>query len=697
MANWTVSQGTVNASTGVVLGTSNIVDLTISNINSGYYNLAAENFKVGGASESSTNTWAGGNVDSQVDYVVFSTNVDTSGNSLNTVNARVHLKSYVSFTADTTVYVDIDEKTSNAPATSIQRNVCLTTMWGYTVPSQVSFVGSGYTYAVNDPVGAIPAGTLLDNGVDTFTPATGVVSFKHNGTVDSGSQYLVVDITFTRQGAKYFKGYAADEQSPSISWAGLTTNNMDYSGSYVEEITPTVGFVQGSDGDQAYTSFNVKIYYTPPSEYGPLAEEDMCSKVHTAEILFDMGKPPEPSGINVSNQINTVSFESDISSTGGTQEIVVKGSANTSYTMQVIGSGAKETYGATSYYNFVSDKFVASPTKQRVFTTNSLGKNTHYVRFPAVSSDTRYDILIGSSGSSTLLSAIPTTFGKSIVTQHGTRTLTISPTKINTGKYGTLPTASNANGGVISRRSRFIGNKYPSAKTKTIFANCAKAVTAGKTLVLTKVNNDIKPGMIVNTPFQGSGVAHLTTVAKVKGNRIVLSANATVAAGARVRFDLNNNALSPFSFTIQTGSNTLSFGAGQITSSPNAIAGLAGVVRQVVNGGVSASATVNLVDIEGVVVGMTISGPSIPVGTTVAAIDRPNDRFTASTPVTIPATTKAPRETLTFKLANPLDVALVHAHAVIDTTATLTGYVMVKDISTNVSVALLVDNVVGTD
>ena len=90
MANWTVSSWTNSETQGdnVTAGSmATYADLTITP-NTGYV-ISATDFKIGGATESPTNTWTGGNVDSEIYKVVFS-DIGTAGTLANTVRARVH-------------------------------------------------------------------------------------------------------------------------------------------------------------------------------------------------------------------------------------------------------------------------------------------------------------------------------------------------------------------------------------------------------------------------------------------------------------------------------------------------------------------------------------------------------------------------------------------------------------------------------
>ena len=59
MANWTVSESSVATTQGVTVSSDVVLTITP---NSGYV-VAASNFKIGGASNTATNEWTGGNED----------------------------------------------------------------------------------------------------------------------------------------------------------------------------------------------------------------------------------------------------------------------------------------------------------------------------------------------------------------------------------------------------------------------------------------------------------------------------------------------------------------------------------------------------------------------------------------------------------------------------------------------------------
>ena len=84
MANWTVSTTTQSIASGASVSAD--VVLTITPL-SGYV-ISASQFKIGGATNTSGNIWAGGNVDIGVNTVTFA-DTGTAGTVGNTVTATV--------------------------------------------------------------------------------------------------------------------------------------------------------------------------------------------------------------------------------------------------------------------------------------------------------------------------------------------------------------------------------------------------------------------------------------------------------------------------------------------------------------------------------------------------------------------------------------------------------------------------------
>ena len=120
MANWTVTDSTSNVTGGATVN-AGTVDLTISPV--APYTISASLFKIGGASNSATNEWTGGNVDTNITKVVFS-DLGTAGDPNNTVRARIHHGSFTMPTSNRNIYIDIDTIEATEP-TLEKRNVCI--------------------------------------------------------------------------------------------------------------------------------------------------------------------------------------------------------------------------------------------------------------------------------------------------------------------------------------------------------------------------------------------------------------------------------------------------------------------------------------------------------------------------------------------------------------------------------------------
>ena len=114
MANWTVASDSVSILHGTSVSANTEFDLVISNIVNGVYtgyDLSADNFKIGGASQGSgstvlENTWTGGNVDTGIAKVVFS-DIGTAGDPANTVNAKVFTGAFNADANTQELFVDI--------------------------------------------------------------------------------------------------------------------------------------------------------------------------------------------------------------------------------------------------------------------------------------------------------------------------------------------------------------------------------------------------------------------------------------------------------------------------------------------------------------------------------------------------------------------------------------------------------------
>ena len=143
MANWTLSESSVATTV------SSDVVLTITP-NSGYV-VAASNFKIGGASNTATNEWTGGNVDIGVNKVTFA-DTGTANTVGNTVTATVNFDETDSGQSGATVGSSITLEVYPEGATSgdtyfsgtaFVTGLTINSSFDGIVESELSFQGSG--------------------------------------------------------------------------------------------------------------------------------------------------------------------------------------------------------------------------------------------------------------------------------------------------------------------------------------------------------------------------------------------------------------------------------------------------------------------------------------------------------------------------------------------------------------------------
>lgn len=698
MANWIVTPATYSIQPNTLIGFNQSVNLTISNAEGSNYILTAENFKIGGASESPTNTWTGGNVDSEVEKVIFTSNSD------NTVNAQVVFFPNNQFTASETVYVDIDENDIKPPLEANQRNVCLEVTWPYSTD-----VGDGteaYTYVINDPEGGIAAGTLLDDGT-----TNGLVRTKHSGLVTIGETTIVADITFTRANDNYFLG-SDEDQSASVTFLNL----LEYDGYYSYEITNTIGFIAGSSGDEGILSFNVKISYTPPIEYNTVNESDFCALGHIGDLRFDMGQKSQDGSGLITTTINNVSVlgitrsQPELDADGGIFTVVVEGTANTEYEFDIISTesltSSAPLKGGEPFYNSALQVFQDKRTRQ-VYTTNSLGKGYHYLKLGSTTSDKRYDIGLRSSSGSTMGASTPALFTKPFsLIQRGLRTITIAPEKITAAsKYGSIP--STQTGSVSAEIKRKFKVKYTddgfigvSDSNYPVVTTVAKNKSSGSTSIpIRDYVGNITPGMFVYTPFNGSIIPHKTKVVRLRKNgKVAVISNAitgTLTKETELHFTQNKADIVPFSFTIQNGGNTLSAVTDPATLRKTIFQGRTVDVSIPTECSNTEAVAFNTGDSDKIKVGAKVSGKGILPNTVVASINRGGNSIALNKIHNIAANT-----ILTFDLTDTDeelgDVELLHVQTNVSGTAVVTGYLQVGEIKNNVTVPLLIDRAVAT-
>jgi len=560
---WTVTQGTTNATSNTIVGDGVVVNLTIQNNPDGNYILVAENFKIGNAAQTgSTNEWVGGNVDTFVEKVTFSTNSD------NTVNAAVKLAQESFFQEDTTLFVDIDQ--IDIPLQDNNRQACLKTAWTFDIgDSDPTNESALYGYEVHD----VDGGNIVETQSSTGS-ASAPVFFRHSGSVVDGEQSLIANITFTRLNNAFFLGNADSETAPYIIWSMV--NQTGYGQNYTEEFTYTTGNLSDTDPTQVITSFNVKIKYTPPEDIDYNDEANFCSLQHLAIIKFDI--QAQSSGI-IENQIKSLDVVEEIGSTATNVIATVRGSKNTAYQLSVIQTAALDSsvLAAKPYYDFYDNAFRAF-NNVRTYSTGSSGVVKHSISIPNTSSDKRYDIRVLPSGTTEVVTSALS--GKSL-TQFSDYKSSVNLTSgFTSDNFGTITT----DGFTIRRprRSKTISAK--SSYTSVLQFKNIGAVAVSSKIVVEDASR-LSPGMLVFSAFTqfssggNHGIPHNTKIKSIRGNNIILTNSAREIADQEVlSFVPNTSDIVAFDLTIPKKALTVSTDAASSGKTYLDVANTAGIV-----------------------------------------------------------------------------------------------------------------------
>jgi hypothetical protein len=360
------------------------------------------------------------------------------------------------------------------------------------------------------------------------------------------------------------------------------------------------------------TAITFYISYTPPSGMGiegvsleaslGVSEANVCSLGHN---WFTYINPVQDVSSELVNEITSITYNSNATHLGGSEQIKVYGTAGASYNISFqkkTSLTSSVTASTGGYYNFVTNSF--QDGVYSLDTTVGLqGHTTHSAMLPQITSDTRYDITISGlvDGVFTQLSStIPTTAGDATIIQQGVGTITITPITNTASNFGTLPANIT-----VTKPKNFNKSGYVPGKT---FSQTFRGGTSGASstrLVLDKVGGleRITPGMLVT----GTGVAHATTVVKVVSNAVTLSGASTIANNTPITIQ-DIQPLAAFSFTILPNSNTLN-----VNTSANLNSNVGGLssVKTTVAITQAKNATHTLAATLGIVPGMTVTGSQV--------------------------------------------------------------------------------------
>ena len=392
----------------------------------------------------------------------------------------------------------------------------------------------------------------------------------------------------------------------------------------------------------------------------------------------------------VSVNFNNARSSKSVSMSGGYKPLVVRGRSGAKYKLKIEKktSLTSDVTHASGYYSFTTRSFSTIPTdgSREEIGTISNGFHTHFIRFPEVTDDTRYDVIIDPVVDGVIASiedGVPTSPGEFKITQYGVRVFTLAPTRYTTANFGAMP--SNL---VVTRPKRYAGDSYGNKSMKPIFSIGGTGGASSTRLFLKTPVDDLRPNMIVTCPSMPAGV----TIKSIQGRIITLSSACTIADNTNLRFDLNNGRLVPFSFTITPNANTINNTAG--VDLRTTIGGLRSRVRLKTAQTHSGTKTIVVDDTRGLLNGMIVQD----IGTTYEATGFNRiagvTNFTTFT-VSEDLTTADDVEFDVIDWDANSDIRIIHMHSDDSTVnVVITGYLDIIDIKTTRTHPLYIEDII---
>lgn len=532
---WTCTSKAINYTVGTTVA-QQVVNLTISNIVGGSYtgyDLDALDFKIGGATETSSGVFQGGNVDANITQVAF-TNNGVAGDPANTVNVAITMPSFTVPTAAAIYYIDIDDDLG-AKRNQANRSLCARVHYPF-------FTNHVITIATMTPHAATVTRTQEDSGSSSGTTKQ---RYQSSDLVD-GMMSQVVQLTFTANSGYYYDGLARSQQN-------VNQTGYDY--------TPYYNSLEGNhayDANGRLTTFSYILEYTPPGN-APLNPDpsNLCRLFHQFNIHFKLVQAP----VIPSNQLSSISFSPTAPTTPSTMPVTVSGTVGAQYTLQVsLQQGLSNNNIATSdgYYNFTNNVFQTSSVNSGTQTITAEGMNRHNITIPINNgAKRRFDIIAAGAGSPTtsLATGVPDDHGEASIIQEGVSTLTFTTKTFSGGYTGMVSIVVTRPTGVTTE---------PTTITTT-------GGTAGATsteITLDEQVDGIQAGMVIT----GIGVPHNTTVVAIKDKRFVTSSGSVaVTDGRTLNFSLNDGNIKAFEITVTPqGDGVLSIDGTGGSRQPNA-------------------------------------------------------------------------------------------------------------------------------
>ena len=410
MANWTVTNSSIATSQGATVSANVVLTIT-PNVG---YTISASDFKIGEATETSTNVWSGGNVDIGINTVTFA-DTGVAGTPSNTVTATVAFDSFTMPSSDKELFIDIDEK---APVVNEDRPFCIRTKHMSEVNDE-GVLKHEVTYATA-PTGV----TTTNNDPTTHNLKNGEVEHLHQGTVTEGVSSpgsLIFSVDFD---ANEVYGYYYTAE-PTIA-----TLSGPYANYYTFQFS---NHVYNSNNDLIFVT--IKGYYDPPVGVTGLdpdpgsTSDQMCELGQSIDIIHNLRQDALSVPGSAPQVTDLIVDQSVISQSGETRSVDVIGDATGQCVVKVVSSDSNKTYTFTvsdgGGGSGISGSFTAAATDTGSMTFGTVGNPQFFVNFPAVSSTTYYDFIVTPTSPTTATNNVPTAANELRIYQYPTVNVTL--------------------------------------------------------------------------------------------------------------------------------------------------------------------------------------------------------------------------------------------------------------------------------
>lgn len=644
MANWTIDYtgAVLTGTVGTAVTAGETISAVIKPIDengdiSGYY-IEAKNFMIGNATQGTgsptlLNTWTGGNVDTEVNSIVFA-DLGTPGDIDNTVSMVVTLNGFTPAAEVDTLTFDVDENPAHPISIFVESKSAILASWPFVNTAQHA-VAIDTTYSTYTTITLGDAATPALHSV-VATPQDEAFSKIFSATFTSGASYHYTD-------------------NPTASLTNLGT----YIDNYVVKIDKTI-----SGG--LTTAFTVNVLYSPPKSGSNYPDPvNFSSLGHRLNLSYNV----VPNEVSVTNTITSVTVNKRVSYLGGEQLIQVYGTAGARYTIYAQNKTSNEYYDFNGSYQTTSIGEIG--------VVDSKGSSWHILNIPSSTVDVSYDILVVGLDDVTLSSIVPTVSGDLVIVQYGLKTASINLHSHTLANFSTLPSAIT-----FARGGRYKGDYFTttSAITTTGYASTRGSSTF---VNLTKYNPVIKPGMLAI----GNLIPYNTTVLDVNENYIVLSQASTLNS-TTIKFIENTADIVPFSFSVAPNNNTLSVNtSNDHIRSVWGFDDVTGVVSGTQNG---SNKTLVLDSTNGILVGMQATGAGITAGSLVNTI---TDATTLQLDTTYSSVTD--NAEIEFSGANNPEMSVVSMVVTkVGTNIVISGYIKAREVTTTADIKINIDDMI---